>query len=502
MINRLHRVLLLGALRTSIVLSIVAMDASAAEQDQFKVYELSVEGWALGSLVGDFNGDNLGDVALIYLPTQSQDERRFIGLFLQDKARGYDNRPAHITPLPSGASQFQVIDVDNDGKQEIVFIDHQGVQTMRWEHSRGFQSSVRLARRETIYRVGDFRGAIVSDFAFELNGLPSPEFIAPTPGGMAIFESGEDGAFDLLNEVELLSRGRHTRRSLGFFRRNQHRSYLIESPRVFALDANIDGRTDLYFVWSDRVFLFLQDESGAYPRSPDARVALEPVTWEGECNATVADCNGDNRPDIVALRTHGGIASAECLVDFYLADATGKPSAKPQKTLTISQARASMLLSDVDGDRIPELALTAVELGTVSTIKMMMQRKGGLYLLIYPLRGGLPADEASVRKKLDFALNYDMQSPDQEILFDWSADYNDDGLRDMAYTDGGGHLEIYYGSSTDYLEKSAGVEVQIPDAADLRSLELNRDGRSDLLIERTNSGRVNGVWALLSATGQ
>ena len=38
----------------------------AADQDQFLVQELSIDGWMLASLVGDFDGDGLRDVALIY----------------------------------------------------------------------------------------------------------------------------------------------------------------------------------------------------------------------------------------------------------------------------------------------------------------------------------------------------------------------------------------------------------------------------------------------------
>ncbi|HSH00782.1 MAG TPA: hypothetical protein VLB27_12055, partial [candidate division Zixibacteria bacterium] len=327
-----------------------------------------------------------------------------------------------------------MIDTDADGKAEIVFVDNLGVQSLGWQ-ATGFQSSVRLARRETVFRAGEFLGALTGKFAFELNGQPRPEFVTPTAGGMAIFEAGENGAFDLLNEIELRSRGAHSSAYGGLFKRNRRRSYMIETPEILAADANLDGRIDLYFVWSDRLNLFLQDETGAYPRTPDAQIRLTPVSWDGDCHTIVLDCNGDRRPDVVALRTRGGIASAECKVDFYLADQTGKPSAQPRKTLTVSQARTSLILTDINGDNVPELALPAVELGTVSTIKMMMQRKGGVYLLVYPLSNGLPGDEATMRKKLDFALDYEAEAPDQEILFDWSADYNNDGLKDLVYTD-------------------------------------------------------------------
>lgn len=470
---------------------------SAADQDQFLVQELSIDGWMLGSLVGDFDGDNLRDVALIYYPASGDRDSRYIGLFAHNESNGYSSRPTHIAPLPAASSQFQAVDLDEDGVDEIVFIDDKGVQLLNWSPASGFGSSVRVARRSTVFQAGAFRGALLNDFAIEINGSPGAELIIPTTNGVAIFEPGEDGSYELLNEISLRSLGYHSDQK-SFFRRSPARSYVIESARVSALDANLDGRLDLFLLWSDRVDVFLQDESGNFPRNADQEIIFSSFASNETCFPIIADCNGDRRPDIVALRLQGGISAAECKVDFYLADASGRFAQKPNKSLTLSQARASMLLTDIDGDRVPELALATVELGAVSTIKMMMQRRGGLYLLIYNLQNGLPADDAAKRKKFDFALDYEVEAPDQGVLFNWSADFNGDGIKDLIFSNGGGNLEIYYGSRNGFLEDGSSVEVPLADIGAIEPYQLNRDGRPDLLVERVNSGRVNGVWALLS----
>ena len=114
------------------------------------------------------------------------------------------------------------------------------------------------------------------------------------------------------------------------------------------IGANI--RTDLFFLWSDRVSLFLQDESGNFPRSADQEIIFSSFASSETCFPIIADCNGDKRPDVVALRLQGGISAAECKVDFYLSDQAGRFAKSPNKTLTLSQARASLLLTDIDGD--------------------------------------------------------------------------------------------------------------------------------------------------------
>ncbi|MFQ5607041.1 MAG: FG-GAP repeat domain-containing protein [Candidatus Zixiibacteriota bacterium] len=486
-----------GLLGFSLLLALTVTPARAADQDHFRVQELSIDGWMLGALVGDFNGDNLGDLALIYLPAAGDDMRRFIGLFSHDRTTGFGSRPTHITPLPTTASQFQVVDVQGDGADEIVFVDDRGVQSLSWSGTEGFSPSVRVARRQSVYQAGVFRGALMSDFALEINGLPGPEFVIPTAAGVAIYEAGENGVYELLNEIALKSVGTHADvRQL--FRRAPSRSYVIEPPEVKALDANLDGRLDLYFLWSDHLYVFLQDETGNFPRTADQEITLSSPALRESCYPLLVDCNGDGRPDLVALRLQGGISAAECKVDFYHSDQTGRLASVPNKSLSLSQARTSMILTDIDGDGLPELALPAVELGAVSTIKMMMQKRGGLYLLIYDLQNGLPNDEATVRKKFSFALDFETEAPDEEVIFDWSADYNNDGLMDLVFSTGDGNLEIYYGAGRGFIEADPSIETPLVNAGGITPYELNRDGRSDLVVERVNSGRVNGVWALLS----
>ncbi len=472
--------------------------SEAAEQDQFVVRELSVEGWTLGTLIGDFNGDGLGDVVIMYLPTKIRDHRRFLGWFLQDKSTGFNSSPTHVSPLPTAASHFQIANIDGDNSDEIVYLDNNGVSVIKLTDSEP-GAPLRIIRKETMYRATDFRGALISDFAMELNGLPGLEFVIPTSSGFSIYELAEDKSYMLLANIELKSVASHSGLEKLFFRKRKRvHSYVVETPELIAADANLDRRMDLYAIYDNRLYLFLQDENGGFSRTPDRLLELTKVSAEESCLPLLIDCNADGRPDVVSLRMRGGVASPECMVDIFLSDESGYLSLIPNKTLHLSQARSSIMVSDIIGDGTPELILPAIELGAVATIKMMMQKKGALDLLIYKLQNGIPADEFSARKKFPFTLDYATEYPDNEILFDWSADFNNDGLRDLVYTDGADHLEIFYGSRSGYLEEDNEIEVTIPDAASIIPRELNRDGKMDLIIEQKNIGKINGVWTLVT----
>lgn len=490
----------LAALIVVVLFSSLFRLSQAADQKTFVVHDLSVEGWILGTLTGDFSGDNLRDIAIIYLPTPAQGQRRYLGLFIQSSNGVFPARPSSVSPLPATAVHFQATDVNSDGVDEVLFIDDLGVQMMSWSADGGLGQPVRLARRETIYQAGVFQGALLSPFALELNGLPGKELIIPIADGVAVFERDNKGVFSLLNEMSVRSFGDHVNQSSRFFGRNRRRAYRIEVPQMHALDANLDGRTDLYLLWTRRASLFLQDESGNFSNSPDHSADFSSLTERATCFSQLIDCNGDNRPDAVVMKLRGGITAAECQVDIYLADQSGFLSERPDGALKLSQARATVLVTDINGDRLPELILPAVELGTASSVKMIMQKRGGLYLLAYKMLGGKPDPEAFFRKKFSFSLDYDLEAPDAEILFDWSSDYNNDGFKDLVFSNGANTLEFYYGSRRGDLPDNPSLEVPLANVVSLSPLDLNRDGKSDLLAERANSGRINGVWVLMTTS--
>ncbi|MCH9030977.1 MAG: VCBS repeat-containing protein [candidate division Zixibacteria bacterium] len=470
----------------------------SADQTQFKVHEISVEGWTLGVLHGDFNGDRLGDVAIIYFPTLGAHDRRYLAFFLQNKTSVFSASPSGLLELPATATQFQAVDLDGDGVFEILFVDNNGVQVVRFDTGSQTPKSRRLIRKNTIYSAGVFRGAIVENLAHDLSGSPGLEIIIPTSDGAAIFEKSDDGKYQLLNEISLTEVGARSSVDLSIFSDRSARSYVLEIPRSVVSDAGLDGRADIYFLSSRRSSLYVQDESGAFPRSADNTTIFTPFTSNEVCRSYLKDCNGDNRLDLVNLRQRGGISAKETKVDFYLANSAGFFSAVPTKTLTISQAHCGIELTDIDGDRIPELALPTIELGTMSAIKMMMQKKGSAYLLIYPLVAGVPQENLMVRKKLDFRLDYDSPRPDQEVTINWSADFNADGRKDLVYSDGAGSLKIFYGQSKGYITDEPNLEIEVEDAFRLSNTELNGDGRDDLIVESVNAGKANTVTVLLS----
>jgi len=497
-ITQLFRGLRLFAILACLTLG-VARAPHGADQDMFSVYDLNIDGLTLGVMSGDFNGDKAGDVAVVYYPWQNEDDRRFIAVFFQTNG-AYVRQPNALVQLPGPLTQFQVVDLENDGLAEILAVDDAGAQVIRYSRDKGFAPPARVIRRESSYNAGKFHGCIVANAAFDILSPAGREIAMPTTDGVALFKLGAKGSYALSGELALAGAGESVQPRTDIFARRHTGAYIYEPTVLRVADANGDARPDIYATQGDRVAQFLQDDAGAFSRVADRVVKLARFGSREGIMVEWADLNGDRKLDVVCGRMSGGVAEAEMSVDVYLADATGLINKTPNKTITLSQARSEIFVADVSGDRAPELILATVELGSLATVKMLMQQKGAMHLLVYPLAGGLPQERSPVRVKLEFSLSLANAAPEQEVALCLDGDYNGDGRMDVAFSNGAGAVQIYPGQAQGYIASEPLVEVLLPDVTDILCAELNGDGRSDALVERP-AEKNSRVTVLMSRRG-
>ena len=175
--------------------------SQAADQDIFLIYALEVEGDIFGYVTGDVDGDRLTDVVIVYSPS---DDRltRYAGLFVQNVTSGFNLRPDYLIRLSQTTVQIDAGDINDDGKAEILLVDADGVSVMRYNPGVGPSQPVRLIRRKTIYGLPFFHGILDEPLLFQVNSSPGPEIIIPTPKGYAVFEKGDEGDYEILNQLE------------------------------------------------------------------------------------------------------------------------------------------------------------------------------------------------------------------------------------------------------------------------------------------------------------
>ena len=239
------------------------------------------------------------------------------------------------------------------------------------------------------------------------------------------------------------------------------------NQRVWPGDLNRDGITDL--VSSSTTTFVNGVETGGM-------VQVATGKGDGTFNAPVvssfrgrvlgvADFNGDSNPDVIAVGTSGSLV---------ILPGNGTTALGAPRTVGPGPDEGLALSADMDGDGKRDLV-----------------SQGSEGVLVYPGNGdftfGTPASLP------------DMNGPIDGII----ADLNGDGRRDLAVANVVASISIFLNQGALLF---TAADIAIPRATDVTSADVNRDGRTDLLVsagraEEFGSAEGSGFVLMLAGNG-
>ncbi len=459
---------------------LAAMPLFAADDDFFLEQQIIVRGIILGSREADFNGDGLIDLVLIISDPSG---RRLLSSYFQRESRRFPPAPTQTLEISPSADIAQCMDLDGDGTLELYLIDREGL--WRYRHrGDGFEGEpAHLIDEATILAAGTENGLLPYDCLLPL----SDRLVAfiPTLNGFTLW-TYTNGAFTRWGELQAAHRCALMGRPVKLFGNHapEHMSqFVISIPDVIIHDGNGDGLDDAYLIWPDRLVIHLQDRDNGFNGSTGILFRFQEITDGCLYQSQLMDYDRDGRLDVVCSRSEGGISGALTEITFFNAADILRGRRVESHRVTLTDACGNLMIDDFNLDGSPELVVPAIELGILSTVQKMITKKTDLHILVYPIdRAGRPSREPEVRREISCRLDFEQADPTADIRISWIGDYDGDGLIDLVVADGGGRLMFYRGSAEEYLESKASLVLDIPGPNEIRSAELNDDGRDDLIL--------------------
>lgn len=240
---------------------------------------------------------------------------------------------------------------------------------------------------------------------------------------------------------------------------------------VVIADLDGDGRPDLAATVSDidgppphdgivKVWLQRADAPGRF--HPATRWAVGPDPWE----LRVADVDGDRRPDLVVMSSQASAVAGAALVDVLTllrADPASPGRFLAPTTLHAGLRLVDIALADLDGDALPDIAFTGIG-------------DAGARLGLFWSRAAAPGR---------FEAPVDRAQPGAGALV--AADLDGDGRHDLAVVGGAAGDQVWLHRRDPASARGLLAPVQVAAAAsgslsDLLATDLDRDGRSDLVL--------------------
>lgn len=479
----------IGNIARSIILSLFLFCASAqaADDDFFQKQEIDVDGRILSCQAGDISGDGLIDIVLI-LSQPSGDKK--LQAYIQRQTGRFPPTPTDVIDLDNSVSMVQLFDLDGDAHLEILLIDKSGLSSITFGGEK-LGSSRQVVTQPTVF-AGTFGGDIVSGSFIQTISNRPVAFI-PTSDGYYLWEY-ISGRFRELAPINFAYYNTNYIRPVKLFlggRQSQQALFSLMLPEIVLSDANGDARQDIYLRWPTRVSIFIQGAEGRFSSQASHDFNFQESVEGSLCQSALVDFDRDGKLDIVCCRSEGGISGAQTVFRFFDASRIETGNHTENHSISLTDACGNLLIDNFDRKGGVELVVPAIELGIMSMVKKMVSKKTDFHILIYPVDNlGRPAREPQMRKKITCYLDFERSDPTADIRINWSGDYDGDGIFDLMLANGNDELVFYRGSAEEYLESKADLVLDMPNPGDIRPIQLNNDGRSDVVvIHRPQGGR-------------
>jgi hypothetical protein len=485
-----------GAVTAGLSALLCAPAAVSANAARFEAARLAVDGDVLTVVPADFDGDGRGDLLAVYKTGVVPREKRFFAVFWNG-GRRFGAKPDLVLPADEPAAAngqicaFDVADVDGRPGAELLLITPRGV-TSRSLRGRAAGAPVALVNESTFW-LQPARGELPRvAIAHQLEDTGPPTLLLPGLHLLHVLRrTGEAYAPVGRLAVAMESRGRNygRERRLRGVVAAQNTQYTF--PALAVADTDGDGRRDIATSQEDRLDVYRQRPDGGFADLPTlrrdfaTRSANELTETNSSSALTVTDIDGDSLGDVVARKQIArGITSAATTSFVYFGRKGGVFPDKPDQVIRNEGASGTEVeLFDVTADGRTDLVVPSVNIGVFAIIRVLTTKTLKVNFQVFPFdaRARRFSEQPAAERELRFKVSLSGEAGAQAA--DMRGDYNGDRRPDLAFGTDDNQLAIYPGTSAVGLfAEDAAEEIEVPAFGQLESIDLDRTGKSDMVL--------------------
>ena len=367
------------------------------------------------------------------------------------------------------------------------------------------------------------------DVTRDVNGDERDDLVVPDVDGFWVFIQMSDGAF-----ADPVKIGPSTEAGRIYAPYGYRHEPWVQGGRVHEMDYDRDGRRDLVFWNEDHFEVHRQDEHGLFARAattfttdvafdsddPASLAAPQGVrhrrkdhmptgAMTGRVLHSLADMNGDGVADLVVFSLEvRSMWSAHSTYEVHFGTPApdGGTAFAPDVGTAIQSDGLPFGIGPHDFDHDGQVAMmfATIEIGIFKTIRMiigaLLTRSVSLDLDFYRMAGGIYPDRPNATRKIktdSLGKSGERAAHFPSVLI---GDVNGDRRSDLLVGRSRKELRVFLGVPGPDLfsRRPQKVAVAMPNEEYIWLVDLNRDGKQDLLIHHPSTTETHRVTVLIA----
>jgi len=390
-------------------------------------------------------------------------------------------------PIPTDAQFFNQAKLAAQEKPQLVFLGTNSISRL----NRDTGLAEPLLNTPSIYRVLDQNRLRQAEFVIEM-GSGLTDFIVADFQHTHLYRQQADGSF------------RHFALEIPALVQSWRESPEYRPRPHYAVDVNLDGRTDLVFVQQGRFKSFLQQTDGSF--STTASPQNWPVTLSTEQEADqrndagrsyngqyidslrdIIDIDGDGILDLVVNREQLADAlerNNSFRVHFGRHTAEGLSfTAEPDTQLTTETSPIEVVIDDINNDGRQDFYIPSTHFGVGTIIRVLLRGSANLDIDFFLL-----GSDRQYPAKADFRQQATIDVSISNFRFDMPlfelADVDGNGNKELLVGDGQDELKLYTQEDKRlFSRRSKRFDYDLPrDARKVKVFDLTENGKEDVIL--------------------
>jgi hypothetical protein len=470
--------------------------ASGAGGSGHRVWTLRVKNDLKEVVTGDFDGDGVADLIVVCGWKSGRRVGRTMGVFLHRPEGGYPASPDRVLKVPPGVAAIDSADVTGGPQDDIVLLAGDGVWAFTDFRRKAGPLLRKICPMRTFFSLAPPNRLVRLSVARDLDGDGRVDLLVPRPDGYAVAFQAPDRSFGRVAVLRVPSEDRVVRHTNPIF----ETAYAVlkkNLPVLVPANFDGDGRTDLVALSKKSLLVFRQGSKRGFPTTPSLRAVLpflerpadraEMDLFESR-KVRLHDVNRDGRVDLVYTSTHGKIglfSSIKTSFALFLGREGTFYAERPNTLLHVPGVALHPDILDYDGDGDHDLLIATVRTDLFGGLKAAVGREVTVtYLLFLCNAAGTWERRPAFAEKVVFPTSM-IDKGELALRALFAGDFDGDGLRDKVTVLEEGGLAIYPGRLKEgryVFASEPAARVAADASADLEVLDLNGDGRSDVLF--------------------